>query len=367
MTRTAPAAPAAKSVVTAAPAAALVKAALAAALLATTALPALAEAEHTIKIAFLGSEDDEDFDGSLVFKNYVESASNGAIEVEVYPNGRFCSNADECSEALLDGRLEVYITTNGGLAGWYPPAQFLDLPYLFPGDRVAECVFDGPLTAKLRDAVLNDVGAARLMAVSNTGGWRNIATTSTQVKSPADVQGLKLRTIGADIQIELVKAMGGSPTPIAWPEVYTSLGTGVVEGTKNGITDIVNMQFQDHLDYIVLDGHAYMGALWWMNEDAFQGLDDDQKRIVYDGFQELKHTARVMPKRKAVEAFQAFTDAGGTVYTPTAEERAAFQEAAQPVWDWYASNFGDEWITAATEAVAACEAQLDEEFQAASQ
>ncbi len=327
----------------------------------------VAAADTTLKIAFLGSEDDEDYDGSLVFKNYVEANSNGALAVEIYPNGRFCSNADECSEALLDGRLDIYITTNGGLAGWFPPAQFLDLPYLFPNDRVAECVFDGPLTNKLRQAVLKDVGAARLMAISNTGGWRNIATTKKQVKSPEDVKGLKLRTIGADIQIELVKALGGSPTPIAWPEVYTSLATGVVEGTKNGITDIVNMKFQDHLKYISLDGHAYMGALWWMNEDVFQGLTDAQKRIVYDGFQELKMTARVLPKRKAVDAFKTFVDAGGTVYTPTAEQKAAFQAAAKPVWDWYETNFGRDWIDAAQSAVADCQASLEAEFKEATQ
>jgi len=344
--------------------------ATAAALTAHAAAPALADAHmetQTLKIAFLGSEDDEDYDGSLVLKNYVEGASNGALAVEIYPNGRFCSNADECSEALLDGRLDIFITTNGGLAGWYPPAQFLDLPYLFPSDRVAECVFDGPLTKKLRNAVLEDVGAARLMAISNTGGWRNIATTDTQVKSPEDVKGLKLRTIGADIQIELVKSMGGSPTPIAWPEVYTSLGTGVVEGTKNGITDIVNMKFQDHLNFIILDGHAYMGALWWMNEDTFQDMDDDLKRIVYDGFQELKWTARQMPKLKSVAAFQAFRDAGGTIYSPTADEKAAFQESAQPVWGWYEEQFGTEWIEAAQGAVRDCEAQLNAEFQSAAE
>ena len=161
--------------------------------------------------------------------------------------------------------------------------------------------------------------------------------------------------------------MGGSPTPIAWPEVYTSLGTGVVEGTKNGITDIVNMKFQDHLKFISLDGHAYMGALWWMNEDTFQGLPADQQRIVYDGFQELKETARVLPKRKAVDAFQTFVDAGGTIYSPTAEEKAAFQAAAQPVWAWYEENFGRDWIDAAQNAVKECEAQLDAEFKSASQ
>ncbi|MEZ5834410.1 MAG: TRAP transporter substrate-binding protein DctP [Geminicoccaceae bacterium] len=73
------------------------------------------------------------------------------------------------------------------------------------------------------------------MAIGNTGGWRNFATVSKQIRTPADVAGLKIRTIPADIQIEMVKMLGSNPTPIAWPEVYTSLATGVVEGTKNGI------------------------------------------------------------------------------------------------------------------------------------
>ncbi len=324
-------------------------------------------AEQTLKIGFLGSTDDEDHDGSLVFKNYVESASNGSLKVEIYPNGRFCSNADECSEALLDGRLDIYITTNGGLAGWYPPAQFLDLPYLFPNDAVAECAFDSRITEALRKAVLEEVGAARLMAISNTGGWRNIATTKKQVKSPEDVKGLKLRTIGAEIQIELVKSMGGNPTPIPWPEVYTSLGTGVVEGTKNGITDIVNMKFQDHLNYLVLDGHAYMGAMWWINEDVFQDLSKNEKRIVYRGFQELKWTARQMPKRKSVEAYQAFRDANGTIYTPTDAQKEEFKAAARPVWAWYEDKFGRDWIDLAEGAVKFCQAQLEMEFERATQ
>jgi len=340
-------------------------AALGLGLCSTTALQA--QDVTTLKIGFLGSEEDEDYDGSLVFKSHVEAASNGSLAVEIFPNGRFCSNESECSEALLDGRLDIFITTNGGLAGWYPAAQFLDLPYLFPSDAVAECVFDGPLTDKLRAAVLQDVGAVRLMAISNTGGWRNIATTDKAVKSPADVEGLKLRTIPADIQIQLVEALGGSPTPIAWPEVYTSLATGVVDGTKNGITDIVGMQFQDSLNHLTLDGHAYMGAMWWMNEGNFQNLSDVEKRIVYDGFQDLKWTARQMPKLKAVEAFQKFRDAGGEIYTPTADEKKAFQEAAQPVWQWYEDSFGTEWIEAAQSAVAECETQLDAAFVNATQ
>lgn len=87
-------------------------------------------------------------------------------------------------------------------------------------------------------------------------GWRNIANIKKQIRTPNDVNGLKVWTIKADVQIELVEAIGGNPTPTSLLEVYTSLATGVVDGTKNGITDIVKMKFHEHLKHITLDGHA---------------------------------------------------------------------------------------------------------------
>ena len=319
-------------------------------------------ADITLKIAFLGSQDDEDYDGSLVFKDYVESRSNGSVAVEVYPGGQFCSNFRECIEGIQSGALEITISTIGGFGNLWGPGQVLDLPYLLRDDRVAECIFDGPFVAQLRDAVLKEIPGMRLMTVSNTGGWRNFATVNKQIKTPQDVQGQKIRTIPADIQKELVKLLGGNPTPIAWPEVYTSLATGVVEGTKNGITDIVNMKFQDHLKYITLDGHAYMAALWWLNDDAWNNLSKSQQRIVYDGFQHLKTVTRAFPMRRQIEAYEAFKKAGGTIYVPTAEQKAAFQSAAKPMEDWYIKQFGDEWLNHVRAAIKDCEAMIDAEL-----
>jgi tripartite ATP-independent transporter DctP family solute receptor len=324
---------------------------------------AVQAADTTLKIAFLGSQDDEDYDGSLVFKDYVESRSNGEIAVEIYHSGQFCGNFRECIEGIQSGALEITISTIGGFGNLWEPGQVLDLPYLFRDDRVAECVFDGPFVKELRDAVLKEIPGMRLMAVSNTGGWRNFATVNKQIKTPEDVKGQKIRTIPADIQKELVKLLGGNPTPIAWPEVYTSLATGVVEGTKNGITDIVNMKFQDHLKYITLDGHAYMAALWWLNDDTWNNLSDANKRIVYDGFQHLKTIGRAFPMRRQIEAYEEFKKAGGTVYVPTAEEKAAFQTAAKPMEQWYIDQFGDEWLKKVQAAIGDCETTIAAELQ----
>ena len=156
--------------------------------------------------------------------------------------------------------------------------------------------------------------------------------------------------------------MGGSPTPVSWPEVYTSLATGVVEGTKNGITDIVGMKFHEHLDNMTLDGHAYMAALWWMNNDAFMAMTPEERRIVHDGFQELRTTTIVMPKRRQIDAYNAFREADGTIYVPTPEEKASFQQAAAPLQEWYTSNFGSEWLELLQGSIDDCVAEIDAEY-----
>ncbi len=319
-------------------------------------------ADYTLKIAFMGSQEDEDFDGSMVFKDFVEAHSNGRIAVEIYPSAQLCANFRECLEGVQSGVIEISITTIGGFGQAFPEGQVLDLPYIFRDDRVAECVFDGPYVSELRDGVLAKLPNLRLMAIGNTGGWRNFMTTGKQIKSPSDVAGLKIRTIPAEIQIELVKLMGGNPTPIAWPEVYTSLATGVAEGTKNGITDIVNMKFHEHLRYATLDGHAYMAALWWMNNDLFMAMPFEMRRVVHDGFQHLKTVTRAFPMRRSIDAYDAFKKAGGAIYVPNPEEKMEFQAAAKPMRDWFVAQYGDTWLNKTLAAVETCETKIDAEY-----
>ena len=177
----------------------------------------------------------------------------------------------------------------------------------------------------------------------------------------------KVRTIKADVQIEFVKIMGGNPTPISWPEVYTSLATGVVDGTKNGITDIVRMKFHEHFKHITLDGHAYTGALWLFSEARWQQFPRAHQRILFDGFAHLKTPARAFPMRKQVPAYKDFKKAGVTIYVLTLSEKAAFKTAAASVYDWYLNKFRDEWLFKLENAVARCNASVTNEFLTATQ
>ncbi|MEO9683899.1 MAG: TRAP transporter substrate-binding protein DctP [Tateyamaria sp.] len=337
------------------------KALTAAALLAGSTMMASAQ-DFTIRATANSNENDEDYDGLVVFKNYVEAASNGAIAVELFIGTQLCSNGAECLQGVADGSIDVYISTSGGASGIFPYVQVLDLPYLMADDRIAEHVLSGDFTRTMRDMALEDSdNSIRLMTIGNTGGWRNFANTQRRVAEPADMDGLKIRTVVADLPQELVKALGASPTPIPWPELFTSFQTGVVEGSKNGITDIMGMKFPDAgLQYVTLDGHAYMGALWWMSNEKFTGMPEDMRRVVVDGFYALQQATFASPKRKSIAAYEEFVAGGGDLYVPTPTQKAAFAEASTPVYDWFKDNVarGPAIFDALTSAVSEAEAEI---------
>jgi TRAP-type C4-dicarboxylate transport system substrate-binding protein len=239
---------------------------------------------------------------------------------------------------------------------------------LLRDDRVAEEVITGDFVREMRKDILNDSDdKIRLMTIGNTGGWRNFANTKKTVKEPADMEGLKIRTVVADLPQELVKALGASPTPIPWPELFTSFQTGVVEGSKNGITDIMGMKFPEAgLKYVTLDGHAYMSALWYMNNDVFMDMPENLKKVVVDGFSALQQATFASPKRKSIQAYQDFGKAGGTLYVPTLAEKSKFRKAAQPVYSWFSGNVkqGKKYYELLVAAAASAEKNIEAEYQA---
>ncbi len=344
-------------------------AALAAAAALTLSAGWAAAQEVTLRATANSNESDEDYDGLVVFKDYVETASNGRIAVELFIGTQLCADGAECLQGVADGSIDIFVTTSGGAAGIFPYVQVFDLPYLMRSDRVAEAVLtDDSFTKLLRDKALEDSGGMiRIMTIGNTGGWRNFANTQKRIATPEDVQGMKIRTVVADLPQEVVRTLGASPTPIPWPELFTSLQTGVVDGTKNGVTDIMSMKFTDAgLKYLTLDGHAYMAAIWVMNNDAFQSLPDDLKRVVTNGFYNLQQATFASPKRKQIDAYGAFEDAGGEIYNPSQEEMAAFREAVDPVYGWFDENVegGREVLQALRDSVSKAEKNIDAKLKA---
>ena len=326
-------------------------------------------AEYKFTVPIVTNTDSYNYQSLLVFKNIAESHSNGEITVEIYPSGQLCGNAKECLAGVQAGMFDYFQTTIPELAYYWKPMESFDLPYLLPDDRVAECVYDDKdFLAGIRSNLLKTTNNLRLMMVSNSGGWRNIATTKKVVHSPTDVKGLKLRTVPAQIQQELVKSLGGAPTPIAWPEVYTALSTGMVDGTKNGIVDIVQMKFHESLKHITLDGHAYMGGAWVMNNDKFNALPINLKKVVVDAVVAQNQYLRSYPKWKEFDAYEEFKKAGGTIYSPNVREKEDFRKASIAVRDNYVANAdveAKEWLAKFEAQIKSCQDKITKEDQKA--
>ena len=108
-------------------------------------------------------------------------------------------------------------------------------------------------------------------------------------------------------------------------------------------------------------GLAYMGALWWMSNDSFMAMPEDLRRVIVDGFYQLQQATFASPKRKSIQAYEDFVAGGGDLYVPSPDEKAAFKDAAAPVYDWFKSNIdgGPAIFEALTSAVAAAEADID--------
>ncbi len=308
-----------------------------------------------IGLVHLSNEKDEDFDGAKAFKAAVEAESKGSIKVTIYSGGQLCNNSTECLEALSSNLIQVFQSTTDGPSNVMPEINALDLPYVYRDDKVAECVLGGALKDNVRDMFLKKNPNIRLMTIGNTGGWRNIATTSKQVKSPADFKGLKIRSTQAQTAQDFIRSLGGTPTPIAWPEVYTSLATNVVQGTMNSVNDITSMKFHEFVKNMTIDRHQYMISFWWMNSEAYTKASAPEKAALDKGFAALREATLRVPKEREKAAYDMFTKAGGKLYTPTAEERAQFVKAGEGIVEGFKAKNGDGLLGVTRTAVAGCE------------
>ena len=204
--------------------------------------------DFVLKYGHVGpvGDDSDDHISGVFLKDFLEGRSQGRIRVDIFPASQL-GNFREMIEQVQLGTLELTHTTVGGMASFFPELQVTDIPYMVSNDRLGEEMMVSPFFQEVSDAILEKTGTIRLVATSNTGRWRSFYTTGAEIRTAADMAGIKMRVINSPLQQEFVRFLGGNPTPVAWGELYTSLGTGVVEGTKNAALDIVSNKLNDHL------------------------------------------------------------------------------------------------------------------------
>jgi C4-dicarboxylate-binding protein DctP len=279
---------------------------------------------------------------AVSFKQYVEAKSGGRIKVEIYPACQLGSER-EMLEGVQAGLVEMANTSEGAVAGFYPGILATAIPYAFKNRRIAWEVLDGPFGQKLVEDIRKQTGLRCLDITDN--GYRNFTNNVRPIHTPADLKGLKIRTMENPAHMKMVEALGAKPTPIAWAEVYTALQLGTVDGQENPVSLIVAKRFFEVQKYCTLDGHIFSIDFTWINDKFYNNLPPDLRQIVKDGAEMSGLVHRGMKILTNALGVDVLLKNKMQVYTPSDKEILMFQEACQkPVIEWIKSKIGSELV-----------------------
>jgi C4-dicarboxylate-binding protein DctP len=316
------------------------------ALAAGLALPVgLSAAEFNITASHAESPDSGLGKGWSVFEAYVEAASAGRISVDILPSSQLGSIHDALEQAKL-GAIQVAQGDEANLDPFFKPMLVLATPYLFADDEEAMAFLRTDFFAELNDQMAAESGLRLLSAAPY--GFRCFTNNVRPIRSPADMAGLKMRVPPSPMSLAMVEAMGGSPTPIPWEELYGSLQQGVVDGQENPIGVIYDYSFWQVQKYLTVDNHQLGLNSIIINEAFFQSLPPELREIVVTGAQMGAATEYGERNWQArVGAVSALQEKGMEVYFPTLEERNAFRDAAlKPMQDYLKSELDPAFVDA---------------------
>jgi tripartite ATP-independent transporter DctP family solute receptor len=257
------------------------KIAVAAAALLLASAPALAQ--KTMRLAHLNP--DNPFDShsgamAAVFKNLVETGTNGSVKVQLFANGQLGKD-NEVIQQVRDGIVESTISSSGGVAAHYKPVGVFDMPFAFPNIAVANRVIT--LESDFGKKMAADIQAKtglKTIGLIDSGGFFAISNSKRPIKTAADMAGLRIRTMTLPTHETTVKSLGGQPTPLPWAEVYTSLQTGVADGQMNPIPIIAFAKFDEVQKFLSITNHVITPYFWFINQKFYDGLSADEKRVV---------------------------------------------------------------------------------------
>ena len=275
------------------------------------------------------------------FAQALGAASGGDIKVDVYPASQL-GKLQELAEAVSLGTIAFSDNTAGALGSLYEPFAALDTPYLYRDVDHLMAVTD------VNSAVMQELNKG-LIAAANVRviyahyfGRRNL-TCNKAIKTPADLAGVKIRSVPFPIYTSAVEGMGAVAVPVDWSEVPTALATGVVQGQENPVNVVLKVKLYEVQSHLMLTGHMSNAEVVVMNEDVWQGLTAKQKAAV--------ETAATQTREKATKAIldneatetQKLRDLGMTVIGPEEGlDEAAFRASVNKlVQERFGAKYGD--------------------------
>lgn len=308
-------------------------AATAAATLALSAGAALAQDTIKLRMATVATPTDQ---RCIALEEKFAPAVAAFATYEPHYNGTLFKQATEL-EAIARGNLEMAITSAQELATFFPEFSILTAGYVHQSAEHQVAVFNDPVMDPLKQKVEDELGV-KLLAVMYLGKRQVNLRGDREVTTPADLDGVKLRMPGTDAWQFLGKALGASPVPMAFTEVYTGLQTGAIDGQDNPLPTVVDSKFYEVTDQIVLTSHlvdlnyvAFSKAVW-------DDLTPEQQATVEQAAVEAAEFGRRNQLQKEQDLRAFLEEQGLKIYEP---DVAAFREHVQA--EYLASDYAKDW------------------------
>lgn len=267
------------------------------------------------------------------FAELLEEKAPGEYNVTIFANSQLGSER-EMQEQLTFGTLEMTVT---GVLGIYEPKlALLELPFLFRDRDHVQAAQQSEAVAGLVDS-LPEKGLRLIGFVEN--GFRNITNNARAIDSPADVNGLKIRTPENQAQIETFRALGAQPTPMPFSELYAALRQGVVDGQENPLQNIYDGKLHEVQTHLALTGHIYNSAYTVISESFFQAQTSENQQALLEAAEEAGAWQLNYLADKDAELLGLLTEAGMQVTEPNKEE---FREATAAAYEVFYAQYGDD-------------------------
>lgn len=310
--------------------------AAAAILAAAFTIPAPALAQTEVKLAYALAVNSHYGAGAAAWAETAEKLSNGKLKFKPFPSSAL-GGERETVESVQLGTLEAVIVSSGTLSNFVPDVGVADIPFLFRDLAHARTVLDGPVGQGL----LEKFRSRNLVALAwGEQGFRHLTNSRHAVQQPADMKGLKIRTMENPVHITAFKTLGAAPTPMAWPEVIGALQQGTIDGQENPMSVIVSAKLAQVQKHLTLTGHVYSPAALIVSKKLWDGLDETGRKALTEGAKAGVVAMRRFVdevERKGVEDVKA---AGMQVVVLDGKSKAAFQQALAPAYKQYEDKYG---------------------------
>lgn len=283
-------------------------------------------AVQTMQLAHNAAEGNPKWDASELFAELVEEKTDGEIVVDVGGNAQYGDDVEALTQMRL-GSLAFSANSQGSTSGVVPQFAVLGLPFLFDSLPTAWRVMDGEVGDELKQ-LAEEQGLVLLALWDN--GIRNISNNVRPIETPADLEGVKIRTPPDPVTVDIFEALGANPTPMNFSELYIALQQGVVDGQENPLMNIYSSKLHEVQEYISLTGHKYESTPLLMSKIIWDSLSPENQQAIQEAALEAGEFNR-QASLEADENLRSAMEEAGVKFNEV--EKAPFIEATQPVYD----------------------------------